>query len=172
MKANRSNIIVVCLLFLLAVPCVSFAGTFYEYETLIGTYTSITASGLNASITFTDNDRPSDNFTIIFSSANNVNTFSLTGTLGGAIYTNLSGTYTMENYVAPDPDFPYGSALSFLVGPLKGRVGFDFIPGSGTGGTVDNGYGRFTQPVPLPAAGWLLGSGLVGFLGIRRKIRK
>jgi len=35
-------------------------------------------------------------------------------------------------------------------------------------------YGINSEPnsVPVPAAGWLLGSGLIGFVGIRRKMKK
>ncbi|MDO5675157.1 MAG: VPLPA-CTERM sorting domain-containing protein [bacterium] len=44
-------------------------------------------------------------------------------------------------------------------------------------GTDSNIYkvshvGTATSPVPVPAAAWLLGAGLVGLVGVRRKVRK
>jgi hypothetical protein len=40
-----------------------------------------------------------------------------------------------------------------------------------TGNTVTSAHATLTSPVPVPAAAWLLGSGLIGLLGVRRKMR-
>jgi len=49
------------------------------------------------------------------------------------------------------------------------------ISGSGTaraGISVDDMFATNTSPVPIPGAIWILGSGLLGLLGVRRKIRE
>jgi hypothetical protein len=42
----------------------------------------------------------------------------------------------------------------------------------GSGTYTDFAYGTGSAPVPVPAAVWLLGSGLMGLIGVRRKMRK
>ena len=42
-------------------------------------------------------------------------------------------------------------------------------PGAGVG--LDDLVFCHPEPVPVPAAVWLLGSGLVGLIGLRRKFR-
>jgi len=39
-------------------------------------------------------------------------------------------------------------------------------------GTADWSFTPTSTPVPIPATVWLLGSGLLGFIGIKRKLRK
>jgi hypothetical protein len=60
-----------------------------------------------------------------------------------------------------------------------GRIVFDpgnsgSLPGTkeGLGGIIITDFCYNSQPVPIPAAVWLLGSGLIGLIGIRRKVTK
>ena len=70
--------------------------------------------------------------------------------------------------VSEDPPPPAGNSLQ-LTG--SGRYYEDFTwsaPMDNTFGEINTGQ----SAVPIPAALWLLGSGLIGLLGIKRKFRK
>ncbi len=54
--------------------------------------------------------------------------------------------------------------LSFYAGPFNDAGGFD--SSQVLSGNVPNS----PSPVPIPAAVWLLGSGLIGLVGMRRRI--
>ena len=71
------------------------------------------------------------------------------------------------------PIFDYFGYPDFTAGPANGSgplVGWGFQEGS-----YDNGayvINISSTPVPIPGAIWLLGSGLIGIVGIRRKLKK
>lgn len=71
-----------------------------------------------------------------------------------------------------DPDFD-GCVITSMIFKLTDFV--DFVDYGGVGST--NWYGLeyevryFGDPVPIPASVWLLGSGLVGLIAIRRKLK-
>jgi hypothetical protein len=61
---------------------------------------------------------------------------------------------------------------SFTFPVEEGRLYFANVFGTG-GGIVDAGlFGLEIATVPIPGAIWLLGSGLIGIVGIRRKLKK
>lgn len=69
--------------------------------------------------------------------------------------------------------------ITTLVGPFDGSLHISFTTatfdkecGFFTSQTVLSGDIDNTYVVPVPAALWLLGSGLIGLIGIRRKIKK
>jgi len=71
--------------------------------------------------------------------------------------------------------------LTYTGGSMKGSYTNGRVEGSFFGATTDNFSGNFTaadltavavgqvQPVPVPAAGWLLGSALLGLAGLGRR---
>jgi hypothetical protein len=46
-----------------------------------------------------------------------------------------------------------------------------FVVNPGTNGTFEYSLSANASVVPIPAAAWLLGSGLLGLIGIRRKLQ-
>jgi hypothetical protein len=87
---------------------------------------------------------------------------------------DLSHTVKIESVTLPEGDtiFSYGSYLNG-----GGGLGFNVIGGidgngvpGGAGGYFNGGGGGGGNPVPVPGAVWLLGSGLVGLaMRVRRK---
>lgn len=93
----------------------------------------------------------------------------------------ISGDIALVDLADNRPDFAgpealYVASLTFdgsslnlngllLYVKLEGG-GFDLVEAGEYGGKVIN------QPVPLPGAVWLLGSGLLGLVGLRRKLKK
>ena len=62
-----------------------------------------------------------------------------------------------------------GASLPMAGGPFKGQSpGFNGLTADDF--PISNGGG--TNPVPVPAAAWLFGSGLVGLVGVARRRRK
>lgn len=56
---------------------------------------------------------------------------------------------------------------SYWWGPFK-----VYVPGDGRAASSGNLGASPTQPTPIPAAAWLLGSGVVGLFGLGRKLSK
>lgn len=72
--------------------------------------------------------------------------------------------------------YPYWSGTEYITG---GAWVFDFSKGTQGQSTEQNNHyalavhdGDVGAPVPIPGAVWLLGSGLIGLIGIRRRFRK
>jgi hypothetical protein len=114
------------------------------------------------------------------------NTPSVTGTFllplemfadNGTIGFGVTGVSDLLNYIAQGTELDT-YALSYL-DPILGSIVFTDVfntdigdlayNAAGVPGIVDHG---FTAAVPIPAAVWLLGSGLIGLVGLRRRMRK
>ena len=79
-------------------------------------------------------------------------------------------------------DFLFGASLSGSAEPFVGVFGYpdvasgsiDYLHTAGLGVTLPEGAsftsasGQFMSPVPIPAAVWLFGSGLLGLIGVAR----
>ncbi len=62
--------------------------------------------------------------------------------------------------------------ISALTGPITGYgVAIDALFGGAAQPSTGDQFHMSSSPVPLPAAAWLLGSGLVGLLGLRRRFK-
>jgi len=94
-------------------------------------------------------------------------TYYTLGTNGGAGI-NFSTTITGASTVGNTTTFTFEMFANEFVDNSEdpGYAGFP------TNGTVQwhlSGSGAYTAPVPIPAAVWLFGSGLLGLLGIARR---
>jgi hypothetical protein len=102
------------------------------------------------------------------------NSFYFSSTSGGPLYSSASGLWKWNGKTSINTIAPVGTALSNLY----------YLTGSGSSGhaaatllgTAEFNAGVFTftaagggSAVPLPAAIWLLGSGLAGLVGIGRR---
>ncbi len=73
--------------------------------------------------------------------------------------------------IADESLFTQSGSESFAV--MKGDTfGFNIFSDDSKGGSASVTISNFTAPVPVPAAAWLFGSGLIGLIGMRRKITK
>jgi hypothetical protein len=93
------------------------------------------------------------------------------------------GAYQADNGIDPVFDFPLGpSNDNFIVGISADGVNWfgdtGFIPGPGNSGALLFAAGqlpsitidvRQVPPVPVPAAAWLFGTGLLGLIGVARR---
>lgn len=83
---------------------------------------------------------------------------------------HLLGSLTPELYPSPDGEMGSGSVeQTFDFGELDGVSYIKIVKweaGQGSGHFIDAAGGN---PVPVPGAVWLLGSGLVAFFGLRRR---
>jgi len=75
--------------------------------------------------------------------------------------------YTITGVGLTEEDFAYtntGSAAAHVAAHIQG---IPLVTGGTTSGAIKDG-----NPVPIPAAVWLFGTGLLGLFGVRRKIVK
>ena len=82
----------------------------------------------------------------------------------GASFTDEKNSDLLNHYGLPLVDYSGHFNISFSAS--YGKVGDAFTSSSLLSGDVTN------TPVPIPGAVWLLGSGLAGLVGIRRKFKK
>jgi hypothetical protein len=99
----------------------------------------------------------------------------LTGEITDFGWTNTINMYTCYYQIF---DFTFdvtGGILADIFGSHGGAIALSEKSGFGSEGWNEDFAGKFVKvdnfPVPLPAAVWLLGSGLVGLAGLRRKQR-
>ncbi len=100
---------------------------------------------------------------------------SITGTItSGSITPQVIGTHQVKMnvnnitgvIVPPELQSYYGLNAASYDGFINLTVA------TRTDGTQYISFGYIEiRPVPIPAAGWLLGTGIIGLLGIRRKMR-
>ena len=97
--------------------------------------------------------------------------FDLSGNQRGGPFDQISvlfGAGTLVNHLLLDWDENWHT-YSFLVDLVEGdKLSFRNFGGDNVGAILDNVN---VSAVPLPAAVWLFGSGLMGFLAMRRKAK-
>lgn len=109
--------------------------------------------------------------------ANAFTTIAMNNTITGTPYINNVVSLNSLAAIASGNTFSirlYGSGATSASGTL--RVG-DYLDTAGTLGTANTYYfdtitgtvAADATPTPIPAAAWLLGSGLLGLMGIRRR---
>lgn len=74
-----------------------------------------------------------------------------------------SSTDTLDSIVGPG---------SFTFDVIPGQTLFANVFGTGGGNLEAGNFGVQISTIPVPGAMWLLGSGLIGLVGLRRKFRK
>jgi len=84
-----------------------------------------------------------------------------------------SYAHNMENFTV-DSAITYNGSYYTVIGslsdpPVSGTLAFPATAGAVDGGMYNIGPNMDVTPTPIPAAAWLLGSGLMGLVGIRRK---
>jgi hypothetical protein len=101
--------------------------------------------------------------------------------LGYMFYQNLSGTYGQSILTSGDPDlakFPSLQSFFYWSGTeYDSSYAVNFYFGYGSQGTASQGNNNVSWAVhagnvgavPIPAAVWLFGSGLLGLVGISRR---
>ncbi|MGO9635086.1 MAG: VPLPA-CTERM sorting domain-containing protein [Steroidobacteraceae bacterium] len=160
---------------MLVIAATGIAGSAYATNFSLGPLSPPTTIGISDFIPSGGSNPFTDNWNFTLSSTAGVgdNIFNLvvapqsdiTG-LTAILYVNNGGTLTAV---------PGGSGLNFSVpslGVLPGSETYDLQLKGTVTGTVGGGYGGTLSIVPLPAAAWLLLSGLagVGAMARRRKI--
>jgi hypothetical protein len=109
---------------------------------------------------------------------NSGSAFGVTVDLTGAPFSATPTAGTVDSYFNYDVTALLGGTsgtLSFTLDALDTRTNFPFLLGSGSYfedfNYEDAELTIETSPVPVPAAIWLLGSGLIGLFGISGKKR-
>lgn len=103
--------------------------------------------------------------------------YELTGVDAGYLSIRYDGTNVHAAYSTSTNSDPTGTWIELLSvnpGTISSGLGIYAQNGSNGATTADIDYLKYNapSPVPIPAAVWLLGSGLLGLIGMRRKISK
>lgn len=152
-------------LLLLTVPCMAMATampTEYDYVSGSVNLSASDKNGITATVYLKESPTATaqDTVTITFISDGN---FFLSGKIAGVTYTNITGTYNVVNY-------DEGARYYFTAQELAaaGLVGDLTLKVDKTNGRILGGTGSVAM-VPVPTGAWLFGTGLMGFVGVRRK---
>ena len=96
-------------------------------------------------------------------------TFGLTGT-SGQIFTpwNINNNVTSRNYFNIDTNLVTKFNYDYVTGNVGMIPTYDTTSGNFSGGRVWADWDRVSS-VPVPAAAWLFGSGLLGLIGVARR---
>lgn len=175
-KANCKNQKIYLALFfslflLLTVPCESTAESIPEttpYDLTIqqGSITTITGNTMAASLDFADSDGNSLHIDFLQGGS-----YTLSGTLGTDVYVGVSGEYSVDTTgrIVMGRTTATGTLES---ANMEGFINMTFIPldAKNQPGKVTGGTGAFSiLQAPLPTPALLLGTGIVGLIGVRRK---
>ena len=97
---------------------------------------------------------------------------SLVVEVGLSPYTGLQGSANQWALLNPGQSGWLGNVVAnSTLNPLTLNLN-DKFDLQNAGGTSETSYNVVGPPVPIPGALWLLGSGLLGLIGIRRRFRK
>ncbi len=119
--------------------------------------TNYTINSVTLNYTLSDTDNSSDKFTVVTGSSDG------SITIAPQVNQNVVGTGQSKS-------FSYVFSTSDLTYLNDGKLQFTIATGGSTNITVEQAQLVLTAtPVPIPAAGLLLGSGLIGLIAIRRK---
>ena len=118
-------------------------------------------------------------FEVQFNDANNDNIVSYADVVwfSGVTYKTTPGvpsTYVTKSQIVNIPNLSItdgGLTLQYIGGGIGGSPGSWYL-GPPTYYYLDAGLWNYTATsVPIPGAVWLLGSGLIGIVGVRRKLK-
>jgi hypothetical protein len=132
-------------------------GTFNINATVLGIATNGTGGFI---------DLPDQNFSLTSTGtyAGGSGAFSGSFVVGGGL---LTGTFTNLSVMSLGGDYAsFGGAVSYTGGTMQGSFTGGNITGSIAGANV---IAKLGTVVPVPAAIWLFGSGLIGFIAVARR---
>ena len=94
--------------------------------------------------------------------------------MGGSLFDNLTGDQTVDGVLLTDVQSNYWSGTEFSSGFALGFNFFNGLQLIRDKGNLNYGWAvraGDVSAVPVPAAVWLFGSGLIGLLGLARRKR-
>ncbi len=141
-----------------------------NYNDLINVVENEVDGDTGYSLTFTADS----GFDVVLDSMNMGN-WGATITVPGITVTDGGGStlFSATNFLLPGSSTP--SSLFFDFGGISANTLILYIDTTGLGGNSDNvgldniQFGQSVSAVPVPAAAWLFGSGLIGLVGIARR---